>query len=257
MQIVSLTTDYGSKDFYVAELKASILTNKNDFSIIDISHEIDRFDIVQAAFYVQNAMTSFPEGSIHIVAVNCNYKRKSEYICFEKNNSYFIGPNNGIFSLIFDHLDESNIYQIVAPNPEQISVNAIFSHAAAYIGHGLPLSEIGNIVSVFSKKLVIQPVVTSQQIRATIIHIDHFENIVVNLKKELFDKVRNNRNFELYYKPNDPITFLSRDYGDVSIGDAVAFFNSAGYLEIALNMDKASSMLNLMKNEMIQINFYD
>jgi S-adenosyl-L-methionine hydrolase (adenosine-forming) len=65
----------------------------------------------------------------------------------------------------------------------------------------------------------------------------------------VFEKVRNDRRFELYYKPNDPITFLSKDYGDVAIGDVLAFFNSAGYLEIAINMDKASSMLNLMKEK--------
>jgi len=257
MQIVSLTTDYGSKDYYVAELKASILTNKNDFSIIDVSHEIDRFDIVQASFYLKNAISSFPAGSIHIVAVNCNYRRKSEFICFESGNHFFIGPNNGIFSLVFSDLDESKIFRINSPDGEDIRINNIFSHAAAYIGHGLPLDEIGDVIESFNKKLVIQPVITSNQIRATVIHIDHFDNVVVNLKMELFEKVRNNRRFELYYKPHDPITFLSKDYGDVSVGDPLAFFNAAGYLEIAINMDKASTMLNLMKNEMIQINFYE
>ena len=157
---------------------------------------------------------------------------------------------------MFDDLEESKIYVIAPANSENISVNAIFAHAAAYLGHGLPIEEIGPVVSIFNTKLVIQPVVTANQIRATIIHIDHFENVVVNLKKELFDRVRNGRQFELYFKPNDPITFLSKDYGDVAIGDPLAFFNSSGYLEIAINMDKASSMLNLLKNEMIQINFY-
>ncbi|MBK8624589.1 MAG: SAM-dependent chlorinase/fluorinase [Saprospiraceae bacterium] len=257
MQIVSLTTDYGSKDYYVAELKASILTNKSDFAIIDISHEIDRYDIVQASFYLLNAVVSFPKGSIHIVGVNCNYRPKSEYICFERDDHFFIGPNNGVFSLMFDDLDESKIFVISPPGDEPARVNSIFSHAAAYIGHGLPLEEIGIIVPSFNKKLVIQPVVTSNQIRATVIHIDHFENVVVNLTKDIFDKVRNKRHFELFYKPHDPITFLCKDYGDVSIGDPLAFFNSAGYLEIAMNMDKASSMLNLIKGEMIQINFFE
>ena len=257
MQIVSLTTDYGSKDYYVAELKASVLSRKDDFNIIDISHDIDRFDIEQAAFFLGNTMQAFKESSIHIVAVNCNYKRKSEYICFEKNGHYFIGPNNGVFSLIFDDLDLTRIYIIDQPDTSKIGVNEIFSHAAAYIGHGLALEEIGPVVTAFTKRLIIQPVVTSTQIRASIIHIDHFENVIVNLKKEVFEKARNNRRFELHYKPHDPITFISTDYSDVAIGDAVAFFNSSGYLEIALNLDKASSMLNLAKSEMIQINFYE
>jgi S-adenosylmethionine hydrolase len=257
MQIVSLTTDYGSKDYYVAELKASILGKKNDFSIIDISHHIDHFDIVQASFYLQNAVPSFPKRSIHIVAVNCNYKRKSEYICFEHNEHFFIGPNNGVFSLVFDDIDDQKIYKINPADEENTSVNSIFSHGAAFIGHGLPLEDIGPKLENFNKKLVIQPVITSNQIRATIIHVDHFGNVVVNLKKELFEKIRNNRRFDLYYKPNDPLHFLSKDYGDVSIGDPLAFFNSSGYLEIALNLDKANTLLNLNKNEMIQINFFE
>lgn len=256
MQLVSLTTDYGTKDYYVAELKASILSRKDDFNIIDISHDIDRFDIEQAAFFLTNTIPAFQDTSIHIVAVNCNYKRKSEYICFEKNGHYFIGPNNGIFSLVFDDIDESKVYVIDHPIGTNKSVNMIFSHAAAYIGHGLPIEEIGSVVGEFTKRLIIKPVVTSNQIRASIIHIDHFENVIINIKKDVFEKARNNRRFELYYNPHDPITFISDDYGDVSIGDPVAFFNSSGYLEIALNLDKASSMLNLLKTETIQINFF-
>ncbi|MBK8517936.1 MAG: SAM-dependent chlorinase/fluorinase [Saprospiraceae bacterium] len=256
MQIVSLTTDYGTKDYYVAELKASILLGKNDFSILDISHQIDRYDIIQAAFYLNNTIKSFPDGTIHIVAVNCNYKRKSRYICFKKNEQYFIGPDNGVYSLIFDDLESTDVYIVTPPENGNSSVNAIFSHAAAYIGHGLAMDEIGPKAENINTKLKIQPVVTSNQIRATIIHVDHFNNVIVNLKKEFFERVRNNRRFELYYKPNDPITFLSKDYGEAGIGDILAFFNSAGYLEIALNMDNAATMLNLSKNEMIQINFY-
>ena len=256
MQIVSLTTDYGSKDYYVAELKASILSGKRDFNIIDISHQIDQYDIIQAAFYLNNIKNSFPPSSIHIVAVNCNYKRKSRYLCFKKSDQYFIGPDNGVFSLLFDDLYQDDIYIITPPENGNFSVNAIFSHAAAYIGHGLAMEEIGPKAENINTKLKIQPVVTSNQIRATIIHIDHFNNVIVNLRKDFFEKIRNNRQFELYYKPNDPITFLSKDYGDVAIGDTLAFFNSSGFLEIAINMDNAASMLNLAKNEMIQINFY-
>lgn len=256
MQIVSLTTDYGTKDYYVAELKASILSRRDDLNIIDISHNIDRFDIVQAAFFLGNTISVFAPSSIHVVAVNCYYKRKSEFIVFKKNNQYFVGPNNGVFSLLFDDIDDTQVFLIDLPDAGS-NINIIIAHAVAYLSHGLPIEEIGPVVADFNKKLVIQPVVTSNQIRASVIHIDHFENVIINLKKEAFEKARNNRRFQLYYKPNDPITFLSNGYSDVSIGDPVAFFNSSGYLEIALNLDKASSMLNMQKNEMIQINFYE
>jgi S-adenosylmethionine hydrolase len=255
MQIVSLTTDYGSKDYYTAELKATLLSTKGDFNIVDISHDIDHFDIVQASFFLKNALNSFPANSIHIVAVNCSHRKDEELIAFEKNNQFFLGPNNGIFSLVFDELEESRIFTINPPEGPA-KFNHIMAHAAAYISHKLPLEEIGPPLSHFNRKLIIQPVVNSHQIRAMVIHIDHFENVVVNLKKELFEKVRQERKFELYYKPHDPITSLSQGYSDVAVGDPLAFFNSSGYLEIAVNLDKASSLLGLSKNEMIQINFY-
>lgn len=256
MQLVSLTTDFGSKDYYVAELKASILSGKRDFTIIDVSHNIDQYDIIQASYFLSNCIISFPPDSIHLVAVNCNYRRKSRYICFKRDEKFFIGPDNGVFSLMFDDMDTQDVYIIQPPDNGKSSINSIFAHAAAYIGHGLPLEEIGPKAKEINQKLKMQPVVTSNQIRATIIHIDHFDNVIINLKSDMFERVRNERRFELYYKPNDPITFLSKDYGDVAIGDVVAFFNSAGYLEIGINMDRAASMLNLVKNEMIQINFY-
>lgn len=256
MQIVSLTTDFGHKDHYVAELKAALLANKSDFVIIDVSHSVEPYDIVQAAYLLKNSITSFPEDSIHLVGVHLHYKRKSEMICFQKHGRYFIGPNNGVFTLIYDDLNEEDIF-VIADNPEKLSsTSAVLAHAAAYIGHGLPLNEIGPQLEILNRKISIQPVVTGNQIRATIIHIDHYENVIVNLRREQFEKIRDGRRFSLYYKQNDPITFLSKDYGDVAVGDVLAFFNPGGYLEIAVNTEKASSLLNLNKNETIQINFY-
>jgi S-adenosylmethionine hydrolase len=255
MQIVSLTSDYGTRDYYLAELKAAILSTGNHLQVVDVSNDVDRFDIVQASFFIKNVIPSFPEGTIHVVAVHCHYTSHPELIGFERNGHYFIGPNNGILSLVFDDLHENEVVTIPSPGEKTLSLNALIAHATGYISHQLPLTEIGPSVSQLTRKLVIQPVVTSSQIRATIMHIDHFENVIVNLKKDVFEKTRNGRNFEIYYKPNEPITTLSINYGDVSVGEALAFFNTSGYLEIALNMDKASSMLNLHKNETIQINF--
>lgn len=255
MRCITLTTDYGTSDYYAATLKGRILSYGKDVQIIDISHNIDHFDIVQASFFLKNTMDYFPEKSIHIVAVNCNYKKSAKFIIFEKNGHFFIGPDNGVFSLIFDNFDAFDIYQIVLDDDKPKDTNSIYSHAVGYLTHGLPLEEIGPKLMEINKKIIIQPVITSDQIRASVIHIDHYENVIINLQKEEFERVRKKRNFQLYFKPNEPIIQISHNYSDVAIGEPVALFNDSGYLEIALNLEKAASMLNLNKGDMIQINF--
>lgn len=256
MQIVSLTTDFGVKDYYVARLKAQLLQQREDLQIIDVSHHIAPYDIIEASFFIQNIFRNFPEGSIHILAVNNVYRKKSEYLMLNREGHYFIAPNNGILSLIFEGVLPGEVFLINDLDPSSFHYESLYSRAVGYISAGLPLEEIGGHPENFVERLALQPVVTQSQIRATIIYVDHYDNVIVNLRKEEFDKIRQERNFEIYYKQHDPITYLSRHYADVAIGDALAFFNTSGYLEIAINMGKASSMYNLHRNENIQINFF-
>ncbi|HMQ05780.1 MAG TPA: SAM-dependent chlorinase/fluorinase [Saprospiraceae bacterium] len=252
MQIITLTTDYGTTDYYVAELKGSILKEQPATLFVDISHEIESYDIVQAAFFLSASYPKFPQGTIHIVSVYNYYTNPAEFIVFSRNDQYFIGPNNGVYSLIFEDLSEDEVFQ-VASNGE--SLTNIYSKAIDVIVNDRDLTRLGTHISDLTRKMGIQPVITSNQIRATIIHIDHYENVIVNLKKELFEKVRNNRPFSIYYKQTDPIQTISKHYGDVEMGETLSLFNSAGYMEIAVNMGKASTMYNLNKDETIQIYF--
>ena len=254
MQIITLTTDYGYTDYYVAELKGALYSKAKDINIVDISHSIDSYDIVQASFFISSVFEKFPENSIHILSVFNYYDEQVEHLMLKKDNHYFIAPNNGVMSLIFKDLDKG---EMVVINSDSNSLAEKVSHAVAMINHGMPLVEIGIPPDNFVTKMGIQPVITSSQIRATIIHIDHYENVVVNLKKDLFEKIRNNRPFSIYYKQTEPITGLSRNYGDVDVGETMCLFNSASYMEIAVNMGKASTMYNLNKDETIQINFHD
>ena len=257
VQIVSLTTDFGTQDYYVGELKGVLLDKIDHLSIIDISHDIEPFDIVQASFYLNNTYRNFPKDSIHILAVQTYYSKRNELLAFQKDDHYFIGPNNGVFSLIWDDLKEEDVYVI---NTEDMEVNTLsqsLTHAAALISHGLSLNEIGPRVQRLERKMLIQPVITRNQIRATIIHIDRFDNAIVNLRKDQFESLRAGRPFQLYFKHDDPIYHFNKHYAEVPVGEALALWNSAGFLEIAVNMGRASSLYNLNKNETIQIYFLD
>lgn len=253
MPIVSLITDFGISDYFVADLKASILTQYADTQFVDVSHQIASHDIMQAAYFLKNVSTSFPRGTIHIVAVYNYYEPKSTFIAFEREGHYYLGPNNGVFSLVFDDLDDQQIREIDFGDNQ--SLVQIYAHAVALISNNISLSEIGPVLKEFHQKLPISPVITPSQIRATILHIDHYNNAVINITQDQFEQVRSGRRYEIYYKQTDPITTISNHYGEVPVGEVLALFDSTGYLVIAMNMDRASDHLNLIKNETIQINF--
>jgi hypothetical protein len=256
MQLVTLTTDFGIKDYYVAELKASILKSTPNANFLDICHTIEAYDITEAAFFVKNILGEIAQDTIHIIAVNNYYSKNNKLIVAKAFNQIFVAPNNGVLSLVFNG-SPFIAYEVDESNFESPSLQQMFSHVVGYLSHGLPIEEIGPICDNFVTKLELKPVVTSSQIRATIVHVDHYDNVIVNLKKAEFEKIRNGRKFAIYYKQNDPIDTLSNHFGDSHAGDVICFFNSGGYMTIAINMGKASKMLNLIKNETIQINFFD
>lgn len=254
MQLISLITDYGLDDHYSAEMKAALYKNCENVRILDVCHNLKVYDIFLAAYYLKNIIPSLPDDSINIVSVNNYYEKYPKYLVFKKDGQYYIGPDNGIFSMVMEEIEDPHLIDLEKCAGKQVF--QIYAHAAACIHHGLPLDEFALPVKEYNARLGFRPVVTSNQIKATIIHIDHYENVITNLSKELFEKSRNGRSFSIYYKPNEPIEMLSRHYGEVGPGETLAWFNAAGHLEIAINMGKASSTLHLFANETIQIDFH-
>lgn len=254
-QLVSIISDFGISDFYLAKFKASIYRQCPSIEIVDVSHNIPIHDISLAAYQLKNIVGEFPFESIHVVAVNNYYSPQPRYLCFNVDNQFFLGPDNGIFSLIFDNLDAIKLNEIQSPGEGTMTASVIYSHAVSCIHHGLPLAEFTKEAKEPMMKIEFKPVVTSNQLRATVIHIDHFGNVITNLNHSDFDAARNGRRFKLYYDPHDPIEFVSKSYAAVPVGGALCLFNESGLLEIALNMGNASQMLNLKLNETIQIDF--
>ena len=254
MSIVTLITDFGSKDYYVALLKGHILSAAPKVKLVDITHEITPHDIMEGAFFLKATYNRFPKGTIHLVGVNTYYEPNSRIIVFKHEDYYFIGPNNGLFSLVLNEIDAEEVY--VLADQDITDLNDILANAVQGIVAGSPLKLLGQPVDQFERKLSLQPVVNNDQIRATIIHVDHFGNVIVNLSKPTFERIRKGRTFMIFYKSDEPIVRLSRRYNDVQIGDVCAFFNSVDMLEIAIHMGNAHELLNLNKNETIQIDFF-
>ncbi len=252
--IITLLTDYGQGDHAVAVLKGALLQQHSSLHIIDISHQIQPHDIVQAAYIFKNAFRSFPKGTIHILSINNYSANQLRFIGIRHAGHIFLGPDNGIFSLIFENTPKE-IVELGVLEDVLFSQEAIFSHAVGHLVAGKPFMELGLPVTEITERLSLQPVISTVLMRGSVIFIDKFENVVINIKKDLFEKVSNNRNFALYFKRNDPITSLSEYYYDVPVGETLCFFNASDYLEIAINMGKAASMLGLNLEDTVEVRF--
>ena len=254
MQIVTIISDFGVRDHYTALLKGTILNLNSDINFIDITHQCDTHDIRQASYFLNAVCKRFPKGTIHIVAVNNYYDSDFEIILFEYKDQYYLGPNNGVFSLAFDSIEEDQIYKVVSDEGQK-DLFELLAHGVSLMSQNMSITEVGPPLNHFEKKLDVQPVITNDEIRATIIHIDKYENVIVNVHREFFEHVRKERAFEIFFKYYNPVKKISQVYSDVPVGEAVCLFNSANYLEIAINMGKAASQLDLAKDETIQIRF--
>jgi S-adenosyl-L-methionine hydrolase (adenosine-forming) len=255
MQFTTLTTDFGTQDFYVGALKGALLRRVPELKLVDISHDIAPFDMVRGAFVIANVWREFPEGTIHLIGINCVYQQDFRFVVARHEGHYFVAPDNGLLSLLFTHLEPSDLRNIPADASEHFAVKNVFAEAVAHLAAGNSFDTLGEYAAPLLERISIQPVITPMQIRGTVLHVDNFENVVVNIRKEIFENAANGRPFSLFFKRNDPITQLSGNYCDVAVGEQLCLFNAAGFLEIAVNMGRAATLLGLKVEDVVEVVF--
>ena len=259
MAIITLTSDWGVSDYYVPAVKGAIYSALPDVNVVDITHNLDPFDLRSAAFIVKNCYRNFPEGTIHILAVETEESIDNPHIAVKVNGHYFIGTDNDVFSLVIDE----DPYEAVVIDVMQdtdfftFSTRDRFVKVAAMIAKGVDLSEIGKPYKL-KEKFDFKPAVYGNWIRGIVIFVDAYENVVTNVTKELFEKVRAGRKFSIKLcHGNYEIDEISTGYQDVDMADIVALFGTHGYLEIAMNHGKASSLLGIERDSVVDIYFED
>lgn len=252
--IVTITSDFGWQDYYLALLKGAMLRGNAHLNIVDITHEIKNYDIVRAAFIFKNSWVAFPKGSIHILSVNDLAGTK--YVLIKHNGHYFIGPDNGVFSLVFEE-KPIVVYQLILPEEGTFVLNDIFAKAVEQIVFNLALEDIGEPIESLLTRISFQPIMGQSQIRGAVIHVDNYDNAITNIRKETFDKIAKNRPFKLSFKGHESISVLSKYYHDVPVGETLCLFNSANHLEVAINMGSAAGLLGFDLEDTVQIDFLE
>jgi len=258
MPIITLTSDWGTKDHYLAAVKGTILKQVPEARIIDISHHVSPHNLTEAAFIIRNCYRDFPEGTVHIIGISTEESETAPHTIVYADGQYFIGSDNGIFSLIFDKKPEKVVEINLIQDSEFFTFSSRdrFVKTAAEIIHGKDISELGHPRDVLNEKMLFAPVVEQNVIKGIVIYVDNYENVITNISREKFKEVGNNRRFTISFRGNS-VNKISESYSDVPVGEILALFSCNGHLEVAMNNGKAGSLLGLCPNDPIRIEFHD
>jgi S-adenosylmethionine hydrolase len=281
MSIITLTTDYGLKDHFVGALKGKLLTEYPEATIIDLSHDIDPFNVVEASYVIGAAYKSFPKGTVHLIGVDSELNIENQHIAIEWNDQFFICADNGILGLLTQNNVAKKIVSINIHDrlPTEATDLDVFVTVAIHLSKGGLLNVIGKEISTIKQVTELQALVTEDKntIKGYVIYIDHFGNAVTNITKKLFLEIAKSRPYEIPMiqkrgvKESKPIKNIWAKYSDITStgnygikhyeGDKLAIFNEAGFLEIAIfrsnpmTLGSASSLLGLGYRDSIVINF--
>lgn len=274
MSIITLTTDFGLKDHFVGALKGKIITEHPQAQIIDISHDVDLFNISEASYTINAAYSSFPKGSVHLIGVDSERTLENKHIAMQWNDHFFICADNGILSILTQKIVPQKIVEINIHDrlPEGASDMDVFVKVACHLSKGGAMSVIGKEISTIKEINELQAQVTSDftSIKGAVVYIDHFGNCVTNISRKLIQETGKGCAFEVKFGTKT-IKNIHKSYSDFKIserftlkdyeGERLALFNEAGFLEIAIyksnpsTVGSATSLLGLKFRDVVTIQY--
>ena len=247
MPLLTLTSDIGRQDFLVGAVKGQLLQENRDYNIVDVSHDLSPFNYPQAAYVCRNAIKNFPAGTFHLVLVNL-FDEKPEHMLLAEHNGHYIGcADNGLLTMILEEIPQKVVALALDKNKQKNTLycTSVFAAAFSELIQGRKIEEIGSPDISIHVKNPLRPLLGNDWIEGQIIFTDNFENVIVNIHRDEFEEQRKGRSFKIVFKRDEVIDRISDTYADVNEGEKLAMFNSAGYLEIAINKGNAAGLLGL------------
>ncbi|WP_313376279.1 SAM-dependent chlorinase/fluorinase [Chishuiella sp.] len=278
MAIITLTSDFGLKDYFVSSVKGAILKELADVTIVDISHNINPYDLSEAAYVIRNTYDEFPKGTIHIIGVNALNTPFQKPICAFINGHYFVCADNGILSLIYQNTETEEIYEVTA-YPEGMEslfpMKNCFVPIACHLARGGLPAILGNKRTELRQLNELKPIYRDDKfITGNVIYIDHFGNVVTNISKSFFEEIAKDRDYKILLRQKDfsitDINIIYQHYNEVvqdfskevqAFGRTLCLFNSADFLEVTLYKSNpvisggANKLMGLKKGDTITIEF--
>jgi len=256
--IITLLTDFGTKDHYVASLKGVILGINPHCTLIDITHQVSPQDIEEGAFILANTYSFFPGGTIHLSVVDPGVGGSRKPILIVTKDYFFVGPDNGLFTLAAPREQVTRVVLLTKRRFFLPSVSAtfhgrdVFAPVAAHLSLGVKPEAFGNELDSWVKLDFGKPRIKEKGLLGEILHIDAFGNLISNIREQEFSDFTKDRPFVIKVGTKT-IHGLKRRYSDGSRNELIALFGSGGFLEISVREGNAQKILGIKRGDPIQI----
>jgi len=260
--LITLLTDYGTRDHFVASMKGVIHSINPTANMIDISHEVAPQDIIEAAFLIRSCFSFFPPSTIHVIVVDPSVGSSRKPILVSTENHVFIAPDNGVLSLIYEVEPPSQVVEITAEHymlPEVSKTfhgRDVFAPVAAWLSKGVDVLNFGEPLEQYVRLALPKSKTTADgQLKGIILHVDRFGNLISNISYEDFQTARENTPGDKFLVSigNREIQGLKQFYSESQKGELLALFGSTKYLEIAQNQGSAAKTLGLNRGAEITV----
>ena len=258
-KIVTLTTDFGLRDSYVAEMKATILSICPTAIIVDITHEVEKFNIRMGAYILASAEQHFPEGTIHVAAVDPEVGTRRQPLLIQTRRGFFVGPDNGLLTLashkqgIIETIQITNHKFMLPKISDTFHGRDIFAPAAAYIAVGIAPNEFGPITVETVKPDFARVTYDRSVLEGEVLHIDGFGNIITNISDQEMKLIHLEKTCSVEINGRQLTLEIGKTYGDSKLHQPLALVGSHGYLEIASNQSSAAEILSTKVGDKVRI----
>lgn len=260
--IITLTTDFGLNDHFVGAMKGVLLRIAPDSQVVDISHAVQPFDVLDGALTISQAYSYFPSGTIHMVVVDPGVGTARRPIIVVVDHHLFVAPDNGVLSMVYSREERISVRHVTAehyflqPRSNTFHGRDIFSPIAAYLAKGVDPSHFGEVITDYIRFNVPRPKpVDERTLRGVVLKVDRFGNLITNITPSDLPKLFEPAPppFQIAVGAKAPIKRLCSSYAEGDPGEAFAILGSMGFLEIATNRGSAHQLLGAGKGAEVNV----
>lgn len=261
MPIITLTTDFGTQDHFVAAMKGVILGIAPRATIVDVTHEVKPQEITEGAFVLDEAWRTFPKKTVHVAVVDPGVGTTRRPVLLEAGGHYFLGPDNGLLALVYEREKKHKVRHVTAakyfrqPLSNTFHGRDVFAPVAAHLAKGASPASFGKLIDDYLKPQSFFPVHTGKRYwTGQVLKVDRFGNLITNYALESFAAVAE-RPFELQVGAHT-LQKLVRTYGEAPYGEPMVMVGSSGYLEVAVNHGHAARLLGMVAGAPLELRLF-